>query len=55
MIATIIIGLGGVVIYLLSDINSRHYRLQTAGSTLVVERGRNMPFGFEPYVPKATA
>ncbi|MEE8409527.1 MAG: hypothetical protein V3T05_07975 [Myxococcota bacterium] len=48
-----ILGLGGAVVYLLSDINHRHYRLGTVEHTLVVERGRMLPIGFKTFEPKA--
>ncbi len=52
LLGTTILGLSGVIIYLLSDINHRQYRLNTRGGVLLVERGKFMPIGFEPFVPK---
>ena len=48
----LILGLGSVVIYLLSDINRRQYRLSTREGMLIVERGRFLPIGFEAFEPE---
>jgi hypothetical protein len=40
-----------VVAYLLSDINTRRYRLAVTQEGLVVERGRFFPLGFECFEP----
>jgi len=53
MAVILIIALAGAVGYLLSDINHRRYRLHAAAGRLLIERGRFLPFGFEPFVPKA--
>ena len=49
--AIFICGLAAAVLYLLSEINHRQYRLATVNDALVVERGRFMPFGFERFEP----
>lgn len=51
LITVMMLGLVFVVGYLLSDINTRHYRFAINGDTLVIERGRFFPVGFVPYVP----
>ena len=55
IIGTVILGLGAAVLVLLSDLNHRRYRLNALGSQLVVERGRNLPFGYERFIPDAAA
>jgi len=55
LVTLLIIALAGVVTYLLSDINQRRYRITEDATMLVVERGRFLPFGYQPYVPKADA
>jgi len=52
LLGATILALSGVIIYLLSDINHRQYRLNAQGSVLLVERGKFLPVGFEAYVPK---
>lgn len=51
----VILALGGLVVYLLSDINSRRYRLNSVAGELVVEKGRFFPVGFERFTPRAKA
>lgn len=53
LVAIAILSLCGAVVYLLSDINHRRYRLTTIEQTLVVERGRMLPIGFKTFEPKA--
>jgi hypothetical protein len=48
----VVVALGGVVFYLLSDIQQRKFQLRQDGQTLLIERGRFMPVGFEIYQPK---
>jgi hypothetical protein len=56
LLATLLVfGLGAAVVYLASEINHRRYRLIVADDHLVVERGRRLPLGFEPYEPDAEA
>jgi len=52
LLGATILALSGIIIYLLSDINHRQYRLNSQGSVLLVERGKFLPVGFEPFVPK---
>lgn len=55
--ALMVIALLAAVGFLLSDINHRRYRLKVvetkAGERMIVQRGMNLPFGFENYVPDA--
>jgi len=53
IITILVLGLGAAVLYLLSEINHGQYRLVSADGMLIVERGRFMPVGFEPYRPEA--
>ena len=46
-----IVGLICVVLYLLSVLNHGKYRFRSQGDTLLIERGRFLPLGFESYVP----
>src|SRR5690349_16087471 len=55
LVTVIILGLAGLVAYLLSDINARRYRLTAVGGELVVENGRFFPVGFERYMPRVKA
>jgi hypothetical protein len=48
----IVLGLAGVVVFLLSDINRRNYRLAQQGDHLIVERGRRAPIGFQVFEPE---
>ena len=52
LVVLLILVLGGVIVYLLSDLNSRHYRLSRAGDMMVVEKGKFIPTGFQAYRPK---
>ncbi|RYF10349.1 MAG: hypothetical protein EOO40_05330 [Deltaproteobacteria bacterium] len=44
-----LIGLVGLVVYLLADINHRRFRLRPQGDVYLVERGLYMPWGFALY------
>ena len=50
----VMVALSGAVVYLLSDLNRRTYRLAQVGDTMVVQKGRFMPTGFENYQPEET-
>ena len=52
LMVLVMIGLSGAVIYLMSDLNRRTYRLAQVGDTMVVQKGRFMPTGFENYEPE---
>lgn len=47
----VMLGLTGAVLYLLSDLNRRTYRLAQVGQTMVVQKGKFLPSGFETYQP----
>jgi len=51
MMLLVMVGLMGAVLYLLSDLNRRTYRLAQVGQTMVVQKGKFMPTGFETYQP----
>jgi hypothetical protein len=51
----LILGLAAAVVYLVSDINRRHYRLVVQNGLLLVERGLFFPTGFGPYIPETDA
>ena len=58
LVVLLVLGLGAAIVYLLSDINSRHYRIGVENGSVVVERGRKLPWGFrryEPATPELTA
>ena len=55
MVALVVVGLLGAVLFLTADLNRRHYRLNAQAGILMVERGRFLPFGFEPYVADSPA
>jgi hypothetical protein len=55
LIAVLVCGLLAVVVYLMSEINHRKYRLSPRGDVLVVERGMFLPLGFAEFVPDAPA
>jgi len=58
LVVLLVMTLGVAVLYLLSDINSRRYRIGSDGTSLVIERGRKLPWGFrafEPPTPELTA
>ena len=54
LVVLLVLALGAVVVYLLSEINSRRYRIAVQGSSLIVERGHKLPWGFARFEP-ATA
>jgi hypothetical protein len=53
MTALLVLALCGAVVYLLSDINHRRYRLAVEDRALVVERGRMLPLGYKRFEPEA--
>ena len=52
LMVLLMLGLSGAVLYLMSDLNRRTYRLAQVGDTMVVQKGRFMPTGFENYQPE---
>jgi hypothetical protein len=55
LVTLLMLALAAVVLYLASTINHGKYRLTFVDGTLVVERGRLLPIGFEAFVPEAEA
>jgi hypothetical protein len=55
LVGLLIMMLAGAVLYLLSDINHRRYRLALADRILTVEQGRFFPAGFTSYAPETAA
>ena len=53
LVTLVITALTVAVLYLLSDRNHRKFRLFTENGELNIERGKFLPTGFEPYIPKA--
>lgn len=51
LVACIVLGLAGSVLYLMSDIHSRRFRLTSRNGGLVIERGLFLPAGFGTYAP----
>ncbi|MFP2961890.1 IF-2 protein, partial [Myxococcus sp. 1LA] len=49
LVFTLILGLGGVVVFLLSQLNARTFTLALHDGQLVVMKGRNAPMGAVPY------
>ncbi len=49
LVTLVVLGLMGLVSYLLSDINHRRFRLVSRGHALTVEQGLYLPFGFGAY------
>ncbi len=49
LVFTLILGLGGVVVFLLSQLNARTFTLALQDGQLVVMKGRNAPMGALPY------
>jgi hypothetical protein len=51
VITLLVLGLGGAVAFLLSQLNSRTFSLEIQEGKLVVMKGRMFPVGSEPYRP----
>jgi hypothetical protein len=51
LVFTLILGLGGVVVFLLSQLNARTFTLALMDGQLAVMKGRNAPMGSVPYRP----
>lgn len=54
-VVLLVLGLLGAISYLMSDINSRRYRLVQKEQTVFVEKGRFLPWGFAPFTPEIEA
>jgi hypothetical protein len=53
LVLCLILALGAAVAYLMAERNQRQYRLRSHGGIVFVERGRLLPFGYEPFMPAA--
>ncbi|MBF5042623.1 IF-2 protein [Aggregicoccus sp. 17bor-14] len=51
LVTLVVLALAGGVLFLLSQLNSRTYRLAHENGQLVVLKGRMLPFGAVPYTP----
>ena len=51
LVTLLILGLGGAVLFLLSQLNARTYTLVLEDAQLVVMKGRMLPMGAAPYHP----
>lgn len=51
LVLTLILGLGGLVVFLLSQLNARTFTLALMDGQLVVMKGRSAPAGAMPYRP----
>ncbi|ADO73599.1 hypothetical protein [Stigmatella aurantiaca] len=51
MVTALVLGMGGVVVVLLSQLNARTFTLDLSNGQLVVMKGRMMPAGAVPYRP----
>ncbi len=55
VITTVVVGLAGATVFLLSQINAKTYTLENRDGKLVVLKGRMMPMGADPWVPADAA
>ncbi len=51
LIVLLLLGMGGAVAFLLSQLNARTYSVQVVDGSLIVMKGRMLPIGSEPYRP----
>lgn len=51
IVLLLVLGLGGAVLFLLSQLNARTYTAQVVDGNLVLMKGRLLPTGAEPYRP----
>src|SRR5258708_20311988 len=51
VVVLLIFGLGGAVVFLISQLNARTYRVEVIDNNLVITKGRLFPIGAEPYRP----
>lgn len=51
LVTLLILGLGGGVVFLLSQLNARTFSVEQQEGQLVVMKGRLLPMGTEPYKP----
>lgn len=55
IVFTLVLGLGGATLFLLSQINSKTFALENRDGKLVVLKGRMMPMGADPWLPADAA
>ncbi len=55
IVTTVVLGLGGATVFLLSQINSKTFTLENRDGKLVVLKGRMMPMGADPWLPADAA
>src|SRR5258707_12590787 len=53
VVVLLIFGLGGAVVFLISQLNARTFRVEVIDNNLVITKGRLFPIGGEPYAPAA--
>lgn len=53
LVFCLLVGLASAVAYLMAERNRRQYRLRDQGGYVLIERGRLLPVGWEPYVPES--
>jgi hypothetical protein len=51
LIVLLLLGMGGAVAFLLSQLNARTYSVQVVDGNLIVMKGRMFPIGSEPFRP----
>jgi len=51
VVTLVVLGLGGVVVFLLSQLNAHTYKVEAVDGNLVVMKGRLLPTSSEPYRP----
>src|SRR6202158_5148827 len=51
LIVLLLLGMGGAVAFLLSQLNARHHSVQVVNGSLIVMKGRIFPIGSEPFRP----
>ena len=55
ILTTVVVGLTGATVFLLSQINAKTFTLENRDGKLVVLKGRMMPIGADPWVPTDAA
>jgi hypothetical protein len=55
ILTTLVVGLAGATVFLLSQINAKTFSLENRDGKLVVLKGRMMPTGAEPWTPADAA
>jgi len=51
LVVLLLLGMGGAVAFLLSQLNARTYSVQVVDGSLIVMKGRMFPIGSEPFRP----